>query len=91
MSNIEIRTNTTAATLNWQNFDEASFRYTYRLLMEQDGNASKATQIVTGIGITYATVTELTPGSSYTVEIFTQVGNVTESLAPGWQSFCTGE
>ncbi|XP_024604492.1 receptor-type tyrosine-protein phosphatase eta isoform X3 [Neophocaena asiaeorientalis asiaeorientalis] len=89
VSNIEIRTNTTAATLNWQNFDEASFRYTYRLLMEQDGNASKATQIVTGIGITYATVTELTPGSSYTVEIFTQVGNVTESLAPGWQSFCT--
>ncbi|XP_029062899.1 receptor-type tyrosine-protein phosphatase eta isoform X2 [Monodon monoceros] len=89
VSNIEVRTNTTAATLNWQNFDEASFRYTYRLLMEQDGNASKATQIVTGVGITYATVTELTPGSSYTVEIFTQVGNVTESLAPGWQSFCT--
>nr|XP_033716602.1 receptor-type tyrosine-protein phosphatase eta [Tursiops truncatus] len=89
VSNIEVRTNTTAATLNWQNFDEASFRYTYRLLMKQDGNASKATQIVTGVGITYATVTELTPGSSYTVEIFTQVGNVTESLAPGWQSFCT--
>ncbi|XP_026970496.1 receptor-type tyrosine-protein phosphatase eta [Sagmatias obliquidens] len=89
VSNIEVRTNTTAATLNWQNFDEASSRYTYRLLMEQDGNASKATQIVTGVGITYATVTELTPGSSYTVEIFTQVGNVTESLAPGWQSFCT--
>ncbi|XP_060016054.1 receptor-type tyrosine-protein phosphatase eta [Lagenorhynchus albirostris] len=89
VSNIEVRTNTTAATLNWQNFDEASSRYTYRLLMEQDGNASKATQIVTGVGITCATVTELTPGSSYTVEIFTQVGNVTESLAPGWQSFCT--
>ncbi|XP_061057747.1 receptor-type tyrosine-protein phosphatase eta [Eubalaena glacialis] len=89
VSNIEVRTNTTAATLNWQNFDEASFRYTYRLLIEQDGNSSKATPIVTGIGITCATVTELTPGSSYTVEIFTQVGNVTESLAPGWQSFCT--
>ncbi|XP_067605100.1 receptor-type tyrosine-protein phosphatase eta isoform X2 [Pseudorca crassidens] len=89
VSNIEVRTNTTAATLNWQNFDEASSRYTYRLLMKQDGNASKAPPIVTGIGITYATVTELTPGSSYTVEIFTQVGNVTESLAPGWQSFCT--
>nr|XP_058925552.1 receptor-type tyrosine-protein phosphatase eta [Kogia breviceps] len=89
VSNIEVRTNTTAATLNWQNLDEAPLGYTYRLLIAQDGNSSKATQIVTGIGITYATVTELTPGSSYTVEIFTQVGNVTESLTPGWQSFCT--
>ncbi|XP_074228105.1 receptor-type tyrosine-protein phosphatase eta [Camelus bactrianus] len=87
--NIKISTNTTAATLRWQNSDEASSRYTYRLLINQDGNSGNTTQIVTGLGITSATVTELTPGSSYTVEIFTQVGDVTESLAPGWQSFCT--
>ncbi|XP_057605744.1 receptor-type tyrosine-protein phosphatase eta [Hippopotamus amphibius kiboko] len=89
VSNIEIRTNITAATINWQNFDAASSRYTYRLLIEQDGNSSQATHRATGSGITCAAVTELTPGSSYTVKIFTWVGNVTESLAPGWQTFCT--
>lgn len=91
MSNVKISTNTTAATLTWENFDEASSRYTYRLLIEQEGNASKTTQIVTGTGITSATVTELIPGSSYIVEIFSQVGDGTESLAPDRQSFCTGE
>uniref|UniRef100_A0A4X1VQA3 Receptor-type tyrosine-protein phosphatase eta n=1 Tax=Sus scrofa TaxID=9823 RepID=A0A4X1VQA3_PIG len=89
VSNVKISTNTTAATLTWENFDEASSRYTYRLLIEQEGNASKTTQIVTGTGITSATVTELIPGSSYIVEIFSQVGDGTESLAPDRQSFCT--
>nr|KAF6438780.1 protein tyrosine phosphatase receptor type J [Molossus molossus] len=89
VSNIEISTNVTAATFNWQNSDGAAHTYTYRLLIEKDSNSSNATEIVTGIGITYATVTELIPGSLYTVKIFAQVGNVTESLAPGWQSFCT--
>uniref|UniRef100_A0A8D0RKX2 Receptor-type tyrosine-protein phosphatase eta n=1 Tax=Sus scrofa TaxID=9823 RepID=A0A8D0RKX2_PIG len=89
VSNVKISTNTTAAALTWENFDEASSRYTYRLLIEQEGNASKTTQIVTGIGITSATVTELIPGSSYIVEIFSQVGDGTESLAPDRQSFCT--
>ncbi|KAF0879197.1 PTPRJ phosphatase, partial [Crocuta crocuta] len=84
---IEVNTSTTAATLTWQNFDEASPRYTYHLLIGKDGNFSKA--LVTDIGMTYATVTGLTPGSSYTVEIFTQVGDVTTPLASGRQSFCT--
>ena len=89
VSDIEISTNTTAATLKWQNSDEASPRYTYRLLIGKDGNSSHTAVTVTGV--TSATVTGLIPGSSYTVEIFTQVGDVTESLAPGSQSFCTGE
>uniref|UniRef100_A0A8C4LXX7 Receptor-type tyrosine-protein phosphatase eta n=1 Tax=Equus asinus asinus TaxID=83772 RepID=A0A8C4LXX7_EQUAS len=87
VSDIEISTNTTAATLKWQNSDEASPRYTYRLLFGKDGNSSHTAVTVTGV--TSATVTGLIPGSSYTVEIFTQVGDVTESLAPGSQSFCT--
>uniref|UniRef100_A0A671ESC4 Receptor-type tyrosine-protein phosphatase eta n=1 Tax=Rhinolophus ferrumequinum TaxID=59479 RepID=A0A671ESC4_RHIFE len=86
VSNIEIHTNTTAATFTWKNVDNASSTYTYHLLIEKDGSSSKATQEVTGA--TYATVTKLIPGSSYTVKISTRVGDV-ESLAPGWQSFCT--
>ncbi|GAB5577788.1 receptor-type tyrosine-protein phosphatase eta [Prionailurus iriomotensis] len=89
VANIEVNTSTTEATLNWQNFDEASPRYTYYLYIGKDGNFSQATRLVTDIGVTYATVTELIPGSSYTVEIFTQVGNVTTPLASGRQSFCT--
>uniref|UniRef100_A0A8C6FG43 Receptor-type tyrosine-protein phosphatase eta n=1 Tax=Moschus moschiferus TaxID=68415 RepID=A0A8C6FG43_MOSMO len=88
VSSIEITTNTTAATLNWHNVDKASSNYTYCLLIGQDGSSSKVTQIVTGKGVTFATVTKLLPGSSYTVEIFTQVGDV-KSPAPGRQSFCT--
>ncbi|KAM7236155.1 hypothetical protein CapIbe_013341 [Capra ibex] len=88
VSSIEITTNTTAATLNWQNVDKASSNYTYCLLIGQNGSSSNATPIVTGIGVTHATVTKLIPGSSYTVEIFTQVGDV-KSPAPGRQSFCT--
>lgn len=91
VSDIEISTNTTAASLTWQNLDRASDTYTYHLLIEKDGNSSKATQLVTDMGVTSATVTELIPGSVYTVEIFTEVGNGTKSLAPSWQSFCTGE
>ncbi|XP_016059466.1 PREDICTED: receptor-type tyrosine-protein phosphatase eta [Miniopterus natalensis] len=89
VSDIDISTNTTAATFNWQNPDEASPTYTYRLLIERDGNSSNTTEIVTGIGVTYATVTELIPGSQYTVKIFAQVGDATESLPPGSQLFCT--
>lgn len=91
MSNIEVNSNTTAATFSWQNLDEASSTYNYHLFIEQEGNSSEAAKVVTDIGVTYATVTELIPGSWYTVKIFTQVGDVTESLEPGRQSFCTGE
>ncbi|XP_012500561.1 PREDICTED: receptor-type tyrosine-protein phosphatase eta [Propithecus coquereli] len=89
VSNIEISTNTTAAALRWNNSDEASATYSYRLLIEQVGNSSNATQVVSAIGVTYAAVAELTPGSSYNVEIFARVGDVTESLVPGRESFCT--
>ncbi|XP_019512016.1 PREDICTED: receptor-type tyrosine-protein phosphatase eta isoform X2 [Hipposideros armiger] len=88
VSHIGIQTNTTAATFTWENMDKASVMYTYRLLIERDGNSSKAKQEVTPIGVTYATVTELIPGSSYTVKISAYVGEV-GSLAPGQQSFCT--
>ncbi|XP_023384562.1 receptor-type tyrosine-protein phosphatase eta [Pteropus vampyrus] len=89
VSNLEVNTNTTAATFSWQNLDEASSTYTYRLIIEQGGNSSEVAKEVTVTGITYATVTELIPGSWYTVKIFTQVGDVIESLEPGRQSFCT--
>uniref|UniRef100_G1RXI9 Receptor-type tyrosine-protein phosphatase eta n=1 Tax=Nomascus leucogenys TaxID=61853 RepID=G1RXI9_NOMLE len=89
VSNIDVSTNTTAATLSWQNFDDASPTYSYCLLVEKVGNSSNATQVVTDTGITEATVAELIPGSSYTVEIFAQVGDGIKSLEPGWKSFCT--
>ncbi|XP_063527888.1 receptor-type tyrosine-protein phosphatase eta isoform X2 [Pongo pygmaeus] len=89
VSNIDVSTNTTAATLSWQNFDDASPTYSYCLLIEKVGNSSNATQVVTDTGITDATVTELIPGSSYTVEIFAQVGDGIKSLEPGRKSFCT--
>uniref|UniRef100_A0A4W2CKG0 Receptor-type tyrosine-protein phosphatase eta n=1 Tax=Bos indicus x Bos taurus TaxID=30522 RepID=A0A4W2CKG0_BOBOX len=88
VSSIEIMTNTTAATLNWQNVDEASSNYTYCLLIRQDGSSSNFPPIVTDVGVTHATVTNLIPGSSYTVEIFTRMGDV-KSLGPSRQSFCT--
>ncbi|XP_014647953.1 PREDICTED: receptor-type tyrosine-protein phosphatase eta [Ceratotherium simum simum] len=87
VSDIEISTKTTAATLSWQNLDKASSGYTYRLLIGKDGNSSQITVTVTGI--TSATVTGLIPGLWYTVAIVTQVGNVSDSLTPSWQSFCT--
>ncbi|KAM5316306.1 receptor-type tyrosine-protein phosphatase eta [Glossophaga mutica] len=89
VSDVEISTNTTAATFRWQNSDEASPMYTYRLLIEKEGNSSNATEVVTGVGVTSATVPELIPGSGYIVQIFARVGEVTESLGPGSQSFCT--
>ncbi|KAK2489094.1 hypothetical protein MC885_012328 [Smutsia gigantea] len=89
VSNLEISVNTTAATLRWQNFDKASPMYTYRLLIYEDGEAHRVTEIVTGVGLTSATVTELIPGSLYTAEILTQMQNITRSLVPVCQSFCT--
>uniref|UniRef100_A0A8C9A6Z0 Receptor-type tyrosine-protein phosphatase eta n=1 Tax=Prolemur simus TaxID=1328070 RepID=A0A8C9A6Z0_PROSS len=89
VSSIEISTNTTAAAFRWNNSDEASATYSYRLLIQQVGNSSSAKQVDSGIGVTYAAVPELTPGSSYNVEIFARVGDVTESLTPGRASFCT--
>ncbi|XP_037694404.1 receptor-type tyrosine-protein phosphatase eta isoform X2 [Choloepus didactylus] len=85
VSNIKISTNTTAATISWQNFDKASSEYIYHLFVE-DRNSNKTR--VTGSGITNDTVPELIPGSSYTVKIFAQVRDGTRG-APGSQEFCT--
>ncbi|XP_029424410.1 receptor-type tyrosine-protein phosphatase eta isoform X2 [Nannospalax galili] len=87
VSHIEVHTNTTVATIRWENSDAATPVYSYRLVLKT-GDASNATTVVTSTGVTSETVTELIPGSSYTVEIFAQVGNVTESLVPGLKSFC---
>ncbi|XP_032216194.1 receptor-type tyrosine-protein phosphatase eta isoform X2 [Mustela erminea] len=89
VSNIEISTNTTAATLIWQNLDEDSDMYTYHLFIKKDGSSSHARELITDMGVTDATITELIPGSVYMVDIFTQVGNATWSLSPSRQSFCT--
>nr|XP_045004375.1 receptor-type tyrosine-protein phosphatase eta [Jaculus jaculus] len=88
VSFIEISTNATVADICWKSLDEAAPTYSYRLLIVRAVDASSTTQLVTGIGATSVTVTELIPGSSYTVEIFARVGNVTESLAPGRKPFC---
>ncbi|XP_069326670.1 receptor-type tyrosine-protein phosphatase eta [Eulemur rufifrons] len=89
VSSIEIHTNTTTAAFRWNNSDEASATYSYRLLIQQVGNSSSVKQVDSGTGVTYIEVPELTPGSSYNVEIFARVGDVTESLTPGRASFCT--
>ncbi|XP_075401823.1 receptor-type tyrosine-protein phosphatase eta [Tenrec ecaudatus] len=86
VSNIVINTTTTTAAFSWENFDNASSAYTYRLLI--GGNNSSRREAVTDAGITSATIAELVPGSSYTVEIFPQVGNVTEGASSS-ESFCT--
>ncbi|KAF6105760.1 protein tyrosine phosphatase receptor type J [Phyllostomus discolor] len=89
VSDVEVSTNTTTAAFHWRNSDDASPTYTYRLVIEREGDSGNATEVVTGVGITGATVPDLMPGSGYTVQIFARVGEVTESLGPGWQSFCT--
>ncbi|XP_004683616.2 PREDICTED: receptor-type tyrosine-protein phosphatase eta [Condylura cristata] len=89
VSDIEISTNTTAASFTWKNVDEAAPTYTYHLLIMRSENASEERQVVTSVGVTSATVTELTPGAFYTVHIFTKVGNATKSLESTCQSFCT--
>lgn len=65
--------------------------YTYHLFIKKDGNSSNARELITDMGVTNATITELIPGSVYMVNIITQLGNATQSLPPNWQSFCTGE
>ncbi|XP_051040261.1 receptor-type tyrosine-protein phosphatase eta [Phodopus roborovskii] len=89
VSDIEVNSSTTVATISWNSLDKASPKYSYRLLILKAGNGSSITKmIITDVGITSQVVSDLVSGSSYTVEIFAKVGNVTESLAPGWKSFC---
>ncbi|KAG8519561.1 Receptor-type tyrosine-protein phosphatase eta, partial [Galemys pyrenaicus] len=89
VADIEISTNTTAAIFSWKNVDKAAPAYTYHLLIKRCENSSEVRQVVTGVGVTSAAVTELTPGASYTVHILTKVGNATESLESTQQPFCT--
>ncbi|XP_060032393.1 receptor-type tyrosine-protein phosphatase eta [Erinaceus europaeus] len=89
VSDIEVITTTTAAILTWQNLDEAAPTYTYCLLVKMDDNFTEVREVVTDIGVNFTTLTDLIPGSSYTVIISTQVGNAIKSLAPATQSFCT--
>ncbi|XP_045147050.1 receptor-type tyrosine-protein phosphatase eta [Echinops telfairi] len=86
VSNIVISTTTTTATFSWENSDNASSTYMYHLLIV--GNNSSRREAITDAGITSATIAELRPGSTYTVEIFPQVGNVTEGASSS-ESFCT--
>lgn len=91
MSDIEVNTSTTVATIWWNNLDKASPKYSYRLILKAGDGSNVTKMIITDVGITSQMVYDLIPGSSYTVEIFAKVGNVTESLVPGWKSFCMGE
>nr|XP_034351168.1 receptor-type tyrosine-protein phosphatase eta isoform X2 [Arvicanthis niloticus] len=86
VSHIEVDTNTTAAAIRWKNVDAASASYVYSVLISKAGDGSRVTRRVTDIPS--VTVTGLDPGVSYTVEIFTQVGNDTVSLVPGRKLFC---
>ncbi|KAL1786631.1 receptor-type tyrosine-protein phosphatase eta isoform X2 [Sigmodon hispidus] len=87
VSDIEVNTNTTMAAIWWKSLDEESAKYSYHLFLKA-GDGSNVTKNITVTGVTSVTVPDLIPGSSYTVEIFTIVGNVTESLVSGWMSFC---
>uniref|UniRef100_A0A8C2QPF6 Receptor-type tyrosine-protein phosphatase eta n=1 Tax=Cricetulus griseus TaxID=10029 RepID=A0A8C2QPF6_CRIGR len=88
VSDIEVNTSTTVATIWWNNLDKASPKYSYRLILKAGDGSNVTKMIITDVGITSQMVYDLIPGSSYTVEIFAKVGNVTESLVPGWKSFC---
>ncbi|KAM4845679.1 receptor-type tyrosine-protein phosphatase eta [Thomomys bottae] len=88
VSHIVVEPNTTAAAFHWENMDAAAPAYSYRLVITQAENASNITQEIRDVGVTFVIVTELTPGSSYTVEIFSQVGDGLESV-PVSESFCT--
>lgn len=90
MSDIEVSTNTTSATIVWQNRDTAAPTYRYLVDLEAEDSVGNITHVVTG-GITQDTFSQLKPGSGYTVRITTQVDNDTQSLEPGSLSFCTGQ
>ncbi|XP_012885472.1 PREDICTED: receptor-type tyrosine-protein phosphatase eta [Dipodomys ordii] len=87
VSYIVVEPNTTAAAFHWDNTDAASATYSYRLVISQ-AESSSITKVIKDMGVTSVVVTELTPGSSYTVEIFSQVGDGLES-GPGLELFCT--
>lgn len=86
MSGIEVSTNATVAVIWWKCLDPAPAKFSYYLILKARDD-SNVTEIHTGI--TSVTIADLVPGSSYKVEIFAEVGNVTSS--PGWKSFCMGE
>uniref|UniRef100_A0A286XHA0 Receptor-type tyrosine-protein phosphatase eta n=1 Tax=Cavia porcellus TaxID=10141 RepID=A0A286XHA0_CAVPO len=88
VSDIEVSANATAAYLKWESLDTASPTYSYHLLIKEDGDGGSTTQNITVTGVTHDTILGLVPGSSYTVEIFAEVGGV-ESLVPSWKNFCT--
>ncbi|CAO2579937.1 Receptor-type tyrosine-protein phosphatase eta [Lemmus lemmus] len=85
VSDIEISTNTTVAVIWWKYLDTAPPRFSYCLILKA-GDGSNVTKMVIDTGITSVTIADLIPGSSYSVEIFAKVGNVTAS--PGWKLFC---
>ncbi|XP_048217272.1 receptor-type tyrosine-protein phosphatase eta [Perognathus longimembris pacificus] len=88
VSYIVVEPNTTAAVFRWNNMDASAAAYSYRLVITRSENTSNITQEIKDIGVTFVVVTELTPGSPYTVEIFAQVEDGLESV-PTLESFCT--
>ncbi|XP_038185802.1 receptor-type tyrosine-protein phosphatase eta isoform X2 [Arvicola amphibius] len=85
VSGIEVSTNTTVAVVWWKSLDPAPPEFSYCLVLKA-GDGSNVTKRVIDTGITPVTIADLIPGSSYKVEIFAKVGNVTAS--PGWKFFC---
>nr|XP_048284373.1 receptor-type tyrosine-protein phosphatase eta isoform X2 [Myodes glareolus] len=85
VSDIEVSTNATVAVIWWKYLDPAPAKFSYCLILKA-GDDSNVTKMVIHTGITSVTIADLIPGSSYEVEIFAKVGNVTAS--PGRRLFC---
>ncbi|XP_020865324.1 receptor-type tyrosine-protein phosphatase eta isoform X1 [Phascolarctos cinereus] len=81
---------TTEVTLSWQETDSGSTSYTYLIILVEGGSVSPiSTSINQTLRVRNATVTDLSPGTSYEVRIYSQVGEDALQGEPGLTSFCT--
>ncbi|XP_068947748.1 receptor-type tyrosine-protein phosphatase eta [Petaurus breviceps papuanus] len=81
---------TTEVTLSWQDTDSASTGYTYFIiLVERESVSPASVPINQTLRVRNTTVTDLSPGTSYEVSIYSQVGEEALQGEPGHKSFCT--
>ncbi|KAM8971718.1 receptor-type tyrosine-protein phosphatase eta [Sarcophilus harrisii] len=77
---------TTEVTLSWEETDSAAAGYTYLILLVEGGSGMFINQT---LRVRNATITGLSPGTSYNVTIYSQVGEDLLQGEPGHTSFCT--
>ncbi|XP_072473598.1 receptor-type tyrosine-protein phosphatase eta isoform X2 [Notamacropus eugenii] len=81
---------TTEVTLSWQETDGASSGYTYLIvLVERESASPGSTAINRTLSVRNATIRHLSPGTSYKVKIYSQVGEDELQGEPGHECFCT--